>query len=223
MEDCIDEKLATAFHDVPIPTGLAQRVLDRLAAARNEELAARNADAVVPRSSLFVVGLSRRWLVAGGGLLAVAAGLLLAVWLGGYRRESLNEQAVLDEAIRRLDEVFQAKGELVSDRPAPARFPISPAVVEVRGVRWRSLEGFLDSRGVVYQFPDVAGARAALFVVPAANWTGLDTGPAQYPSLTTGGCSASAWREGTLLYVLVVQGDAATYNGYLLGYREPVA
>jgi hypothetical protein len=148
--------------------------------------------------------------------------LLIAVWLGAYQKEVLSEQFVLDEAIRSFDVALAQRGHLLADRPPPAGFPLSPAVLDVRGARWRSFEGFLGCRGVVYEFPGGAGTRAALFVVAAKGVEGLDGAPALHP-FTTGGCCASAWREGVLLYVLVVQGDPATYNGYLNCFRGPVA
>jgi hypothetical protein len=226
MEGWIDEKLATAFHDVPIPAGLSQRLLQRLAKnelrTKNDEVTVPSSSFLVPRSSFLVPRLSRRWVLAGGGLLAAAAGLLIAVWLGGYQKEVLNEQFVLDEAIRSFDAALEQRGQLLADRPPPAGFPISPAVLQVRGTRWRSIEGFLGCRGVVYDLPGGAEARAALFVVAAKNAKGLDAAPALHP-FTTGGCCASAWQEGGLLYVLVVQGDPATYSRYLNFYRGPVA
>ena len=89
--------------------------------------------------------------------------------------------------------------------------------------KWRPVEGFLGRRGVIYDFSRPAGVRAALYVVDG-EVERLRTVPTLHPSTTAGSsCCASAWQEGRLLYVLVVQGDRATYESYLKLPRSPVA
>ena len=53
MNDCVDEKLAAALYDVPVPEGLAQRLLERLATAENE------AKSIKPRPVGFAVTTGR--------------------------------------------------------------------------------------------------------------------------------------------------------------------
>ena len=77
-------------------------------------------------------------------------------------------------------------------------------------------------RGVVYDLPGPAGTNAVLYVVDAGALEGFGEAPALNP-FTTAGCCASAWQEGGLLYVLVVQGDPATYRAYLNLPHGPVA
>ena len=79
MRDDIDAYLAAAFQDVPVPKGLAERLLDRLAADAATGDSIAHQDAYPTRQ---IASYNRRWLLVGGGLLAVAAGLLIAVWLG---------------------------------------------------------------------------------------------------------------------------------------------
>ena len=81
---------------------------------------------------------------------------------------------------------------------------------------------FEGRRGVVYDLPGPAGTSAALYVIDAEAAEGFDEAPALRP-FTTAGCCASSWQEGGLLYVLVVQGDPATYRAYLNLPRVPVA
>ncbi len=60
MKDCVDEKLAAALHEVPVPDGLAERLLQRLAAEptwQSVELAAASEQPAIPRSSF----LAPRW------------------------------------------------------------------------------------------------------------------------------------------------------------------
>jgi hypothetical protein len=211
--DWVDEKLATALYDVPVPKGLAERLLERL---ENEGRSTRNDEVSVLRSSFFVLRLS---------LLATAAGLLVAVWLGMRQGErNLSEPFVLDEAIRAFDRGIDPAEPLQAEKPAPAEYPLSLAVLPVRGTRWRLLDGslFLGRRGVVYDLPGPAGASAALYVVDAEPAEGFATAPTGRP-FTTAGCCAASWREGDLLYVLVVQGDTTTYRAYLNLPHDPVA
>ncbi len=84
------------------------------------------------------------------------------------------------------------------------------------------MDEFLGCQGVVYELPGRAGVRAALYVVAADDTQWCGDAPAVRP-FTTGGYCTSAWQESGLLYVLVVQGDRATYNGYLNLPSEPMA
>jgi hypothetical protein len=219
MRDHVDICLAAAFHDVPVPEGLAGRLLERLAAEPAERNAHREfSTRVVPRSATGEA-YNRRWLLVGGGLLTVAAGLVIAVWLGTHRETRLSEQIVLDEAIQSFDVGIKDSGRLLSE--APAEYPLSRMVRHTGTTKWRPVDRYLGCGGVVYDLPGPAGTHAALYVVER-KVDGLGTSPALHP-FTTAGCCASAWQEGRLLYVLVVQGDVKTYKGYLNLPRSPVA
>jgi len=208
MRDQLDANISAAMHEVPVPEGLAERLLIGL--VNNQ------AEATVGAKTV-----SRRWALAYGGLAATAAGLMVAVWLGSRPAEHVSEQCVLDEAIRSFNLGFDEPGHLLSEKPAPAEHPLSRVVLRIRGTRWRHLEGFLGHRGLVYDLPGPAGARASLYVV-AQDVEGLGTAPSLRPFTTAGRC-ATAWSEGGLLYVLVVQGDPTIYRGYLNLPRSPVA
>ena len=89
MRDQTDALLTATFQDVPVPDGLAERLLDRLAADLAEGSAHRlhldiaGGGINVPISpNRQVASYKRRWLLVGGGVLAVAAGLVVAVYLG---------------------------------------------------------------------------------------------------------------------------------------------
>ncbi len=210
MKDNFDEKLTAALHDVPVPEGLADRLLERLK-TKNSGRSTRTVP--VRRSSRFVPTLS---------LAATAAVLLIAVWLGMPRGEGISESFVLDEAIRSFDVGVDEPGPLLAEKPAPAGYPFSTAVLQLRGTRWRPLEAFLGRRGVVYDLPGPAGTTASLYVVDAEGLDGFGTAPALHP-YTTAGCCASSWQEGGMLYVLVVQGDPATFRAYPNIPHGPVA
>jgi hypothetical protein len=229
MRDTFDTSLAAAFQDVPVPEGLMGRILARLEADRNVksdnptliETPSFSSPAEAPCLAPSKRKISRRWLFVGGGILAAAAALLMAVWLGGHKEESITGQMAIDEAIRAFEAAPEGAGSLLAEKAAPVSFPLSQLVAQVRGTRWRQVEDFLGRKVVVYDLPGPGGARATLYVV-AREIEGLRTSPSLHP-FTTAGCCASAWQEDGLLYVLVVQGDPSTYGGFLNLPRSPLA
>jgi hypothetical protein len=234
MRDEIDAYLTTVFHDVPVPAGLAGRLLDSLAASRSlgGDQCDSSCDALLPcvegNSPIFAetkigtVPKRRRVLGWAAALLAVAAGLLLAVWLRAPTETRVSEQLVLDEAIQSFDLGAKEKDSVqwVSKQPAPAEYPLSSLVRHSGTAKWRSVDRFLGHRGVAYDLSDRAGGHAVLYVVDR-DVDRLGTTPARHPFTTAGYC-ASAWQEGGLLYVLVVQGNRSTYEGYLNLPRGPM-
>ncbi len=215
MKDCVDEKLAAALHDVPVPEGLADRLLERLAAEpawrrQHEELAA--VSFLVLRS---LAPLAGRWLLAGAGLLASRRGCLWPFWLGMTRRgRSLGAVRA-----RRGDPVVRRGGRpvgaIVGREARPGRLPLQlrrccrfggPGGGLWRGVFWAVAAWSTICRGR----PEPA---------PRCMWWMLRTSeglPRVRRCILSqpAGCCASAWQEGGLLYVLVVQGDPATYRAF---------
>jgi hypothetical protein len=218
MRDHVDARLTAAFQDVPVPEGLAERLLDRLESG-DPRFVDANAE-TVPLSLPRTPGQSRRlrrWFLAGAAL-ATAAGLLIAIGLNTPRQTPISRECVLEEAIQAFAGGFQGTGFLVSERASPADYPFSPLVRCLPWTRWRHLETFLGRPGVVYEL----SGNAALYVVARENVEGIDCAPPMTP-FTTAQCCASAWQDGGLLYVLVVRGDPATYKQYLLLPRSPLA
>jgi hypothetical protein len=203
MRDSVDACLTRAFRDVPVPDGLAERLLAGLATKQ-------------PRRT-------RRWLLAASGILTAAATVLFALWLHSPAESPLSEDILCDEAIRLFDVGFDGPGNLLAKAPAPSSFPFSQWVCCVPQASWRSLGDLLGGQGVVYELPGPGGTRAALYVVARNGISGFNIMPTNTPGPNTAGCCASAWQEGGLLYVLVVQGDQSTYRGYLNLPRSPVA
>ena len=226
----LDAKLGATFRDVPVPEGLEQRLLDRLAAARAQQAASAPAaetafppDIVVsPRPKR----ISRRLAVVAGGSLSAAAVVLVAAWIGGvFRAEPYDGQAVLNEAIERFNERFNEEspvsmdgvpGTLLAGKALPTNW-----IRQVPGMRWRPIKGFLGCDGVAYDYMVRGKVQATLYVVDR-QVTGLPSRPSFQPGFSTAGCSASAWIEKGLVYVLVVRGDASTYRRFI-ARRGPLA
>jgi hypothetical protein len=201
--DSIDAHLTRAFRKVPVPDGLAERLLAGLTP-------------VVPRRS-------RRWLLAGAAVLTTAATLLIAVWLNQPRPEGLSGDTLCSAAIQAFDSMFAKTGQSLVARPAPSAFPLSQWVCQFRQTAWQTVDDFMGSRALVYQLPGRDGVRAALYVTKLDTLAGLDSAPTVRPTFTTAGWCASAWAEDGCVYVLVVQGDESDYRDYLNLPRSPVA
>lgn len=221
----LDLSLAKAFQDVPVPEGLAQRILERLAPAG--EVAAVRTDADQPMATVAVPvkhGLRRRWLLGAMGLgLTLAASLLVAVMVGRDRVVYRDGQ-VLEMAVRLFETETPSPDQehLAAETPPPKEFPVSPLVLQHAQLRWRPISQFLGRSGVAYDLTVPGEARATLYVV-RQTVAGVPTSPGAQPSWTTHNCSVSAWQSGSLLYVLVVDGGSRAYRGYLDIPQGPVA
>ncbi len=158
--------------------------------------------------------LSRRWLAVAAAALSTAAILLVAVWLAIPRRPAYTPSAVLNEAT----EFFSSESPRTGTKPAevspPDDYPISRGILRTPQVRWRPIQGLLGCTGVAYDLSGPGDGRATLYVVSQAV-PGLPAQPPLEPRPTTAGCSAAAWQENGLLYVLVVDGGPGVYRSYL--------
>jgi hypothetical protein len=230
----LDGKIAAAFLDVPVPTGMVQRIFDSLSHARVEFPATdepstkpalpTNMDGLETALSSPVVvkqKVPRRRLILAGGLLSAAALIFFALWLNFHNVESYSEQTIIDEAIQ-FFEADSAHGRTpLAEKSPPKAYPFSRAVIFPQGICWREIRDFLGRAGIAYDLPSLNGRRATLYVI-RQSVEGLGNEPLFSP-FTTSGFSSSAWQEGGLLYVLVVQGEPNTYQNYLNLPRGPVA
>ena len=112
------------------------------------------------------------------------------------------------------------ENRLISEKKSPAKYPCAAALA-AKPTSWRPIAGLLGrSQGVAYHLQSGA-ARATLYVVDhdpgyaAPRFVGLPAAPPPNPNVTTGGRAKSVWREGGLVYVLVVEGGAAEYRAFV--------
>jgi hypothetical protein len=230
-----DRRIAEAFDDVPVPAGLRQRVLRRLA----EEAAGAVVPAVDPELPPAAVStppaeaalpspprpariVSRRRLAAVAACVGAAAALLAVVWLNLPRTPAYTPQTVLADAQEFFSRDAFGTGSLLSEASAPRDWPFSREMVRGAGIRWRRVEGLLGGSGVAYDLPGPPGVRATVYVV-GRTIPGLPSRPPRRPPWNTGGCMLGAWQEGGLVYVLAVQGRESDYRAYLDVPIGPVA
>ena len=208
-----DSRLQAAMGDVAVPEGLDERILARLAVA-GEQL-----PVVTARRG------RRRWWIAAAGLMAVAASLFVAVWVGASGTAPHDEAGVLAAVCWQFSqesELERAKGRLLAERDPPAQFPMSRAVPRIADIRWRTVRGLFGRQAVAYDFPGVEGRRATLYVSAVSSTSVVRTRPPEHPMHSTGGLCASVWREGDRLYVLVVRGDIRAYRRLILPPSRPL-
>lgn len=229
----LDQALADAFRDVPVPEGLQDRILARLAAGvpRGPREASLNRDAEgtsVPQTGSRR-DRRRRWLI-GACTAVAAAALVLGVLLHFQRSDKFNISDALSSAIEFFRNDAREGGHPMSGPVQPPReFPFSRglaaifAPVETRLVemRWRAVQGFLNREAVAYDLVGRRGISATVYVA-TCSVDGLATDVPLRPMLSTGQSSASAWQEGDLLYVLVVDGGIQDYERFFAGAGGPL-
>lgn len=218
-----DIVLCDALQEVPIPSGLADRLLDavKLSAPRSDV-----ADAAVPAQvAAAEVGAiststeeaepsvalptrnqrsSRRWFAA--SIAAVAAAAVLAIAYGTWNRaqpQSFTKAQLARMAEGWYDQALPAAGWAGSvSKKTLTAYPIDPAIrVPARNERTMHLQGA--ASGVAYDLTPSGKDRAILFVLRTPDR--FDVAPIAYTTLRpTGGVAMAAWQKGELLYVLVV-------------------
>ncbi len=220
----VDVEVAAAFHEVPIPEGLAERILKCLAAAVEEPAVEAPQETVQPVTPLPAADVpqagkrvSRRRLLA--GVLSTGAALLVGVGIYYWAtREVYDTARVLGEAAEFFSNDSHEGGHLLADgHHGPDGYPFSREVRDdVREIRWRQIRGFLGRDGVAYDLRDADGiTRATLYVVELEVSDLGDTRPPVPPQQDTANCCVAAWKEGALLYVLVAPGGRNEYRDWL--------
>ena len=225
----VDAMIAEAFQDVPVPDGLADRIVNRVAAARSTQHASASdqsaGDELVTETGAAepIAGLpghgrrvSRRWLLAGAGALAMAVSVLVAVLVHRPEPVAYDPPEVWERAICFFDSDWDEEGRLVVEAQPPSVYPAGPDfdVSRFPEMRWRWIDDFLGHRGVAYDINRPGAPRATLYVVECTVPNLPDVPPVR-SALTTRNRSTSAWQTDDLLYVLVVEGGRRTYEGFL--------
>lgn len=230
-----DAALADAFRDVPVPEGLESRILARLEAESTalrvplpEPIPAGPAPDSGDRSIARVSRASRRhWLLAIGGLAATAAAVLLLVFSLLPRRAPIaRPEELLVFAIEWFLNESSDPGQLFDPEHPSSQYPLSPSLVglvsgQVSVIRWRSLEGFFGHHADAFDLIGPEGRVATVYAGPFS----VEGLPGQVPLRamhSTGEISASAWQEGDLMYVLVVNGGERAYERLLSAAVGPV-
>jgi hypothetical protein len=207
-----DEQLASVFPEVPVPAGLEERLLARL--ATSEPL---TGDAEQPTLSSRFVKSRLLW----ASVAAVAASIAVAIylWPQVVQPDPMSPSSLLSQAIAHFNSEVGVSGTSVAEQSPPAEFAASSDVRHVTTARWRKIEDFVGSPAVAYDLTGGPGEVATLYVA-RRKLAKLEmvTLPTPQPWLATGGVSATCWQDVDMLYVLVVEGGQEQYDAFV---RQP--
>lgn len=219
------DPLGRALYDMPLPAGLAGRILDRLAASSSAAAPSVSADdravalasdpAVVEHAPNKAARRRGRRLVM-GGLLATAATLLLA-WLGYEQFRPVWPGEVLLEQVVLFHEQDARQAEPLNAWPLAFSNQIARPAGAAAGLRLPGLPG---RRGTAYTLRSKK-PRATLYVV-SVRAVGLPAAPPRQAALASRGHAAAAWQEGSLAYILVVEGGQSQYR-QVVEPQQPIA
>jgi hypothetical protein len=212
-----DARIVGAIDQVPVPPGLAERILARLeehdqAVAATEQIIAATAEtqvrlAITPKSR-------RRWVQA---VAATAAIVVVAITFGHFMRPASQPplELVAAEFLAELGAV-NSDWQPMTQAPATAPFPDGVAGT---ATGWRRL-----SRGVAtaYRVAHPVSGSAVLFVSRMTS-ENLPGSPPADPQSATGGQAIGFWKVGPRVYMLVVPGNARNYRAFLHAGPTPVA
>ncbi len=227
-----DAAVSATMEQVPIPAGLAERILDRLGCGepvpQTQSAPREQASAVVlpsveaqqdsasvemaPETPRFSRRQSLGALVA-----ALAAGLVFAAFLGKWL------QPRSDSSLEMLAEGWQQElGPRWQDaHRAPHELAVPSAII-VPPAGWQTIgKKYTSVRGVAYQLVNEKGSVATLFVVRLTQ-SGLPTAPPAAPQSTTGNKAIGYWQSGGLTYVLVVPNERS-YRSFVNASQRPLA
>ncbi len=206
-----DHRIADAFHEVSVPSGLAERLLTGCEAATSKR------DCSPAPAGVVRCG-GRRPFVALGVALATAALALLAVGVFKSNDEPLTADVILDSALHFFVEkdVQHIIGQPL--RSAPADFPIADRDIRVPpGTLWRRLDALAGNGAMIaYDLTTRRNPVRATLYVLRLSVTGLPgSASARRPDRLTLGSCVTAWQQDGLVYVLAVRGKVSDYQQFL--------
>jgi hypothetical protein len=224
----VDAQLASAFHEVPVPAGLADRLLAALDAAApaaakeafDHDIDSETSESRKPQPEPQpAVGRRRRVLqlaIAASLVGVVGGGLALLARLTPY-----SQQQCLAEA-KQISAQFNAEGWKRIDRahPAPENRPIK---TRLNGSlkAWRTTSLLGDDLAVAYRFRNGA---TLLVCQPSKVVSGLPLAPPSVPqqkAQQSSGTHIGMWTSGGLVHVLMVSGPLEEYRS-MTGTTRPV-
>jgi hypothetical protein len=229
-----DQRLTAAMHEVPIPAGLANRILDRHSAAPAScgGAAAMAVNAAVSREPATITPASaqdsklpasiapesgrrliRRRLAVGLGLAAcllVIAGLVVL-----DRQPDSSPVAVTEKAAGWYE---QLSGGWQPMAKAPQGFALPKGIGGGLG-GWQWVAKTVAKSGLVFDLgqaqPGPVGRSGAVLFVIKSTRSDLPSSAPRTPQSTTAGLAIGVWQSGGLMYVLVVRGNEHDYQKLL--------
>lgn len=221
-----DARIAAAIHEVSVPAGLSERILDRLRQETVRDAGDSGTGEIVPA----VVGSleddaqvtrdntsrwsRRQWLA---GFATMAATLLAVAFLSSFFPSRVHEplEEIAEGWFQQLTPNWQDAAHLPTDFAVPAAVVGSPT-------GWQWIASRAGGGGVAYRLQNARGATAMLYVVQMSR-SELPTNPPAQPQSTTQGKAVGYWQSGARVYVLVVTGDERSYRTFVASSPVPLA
>lgn len=224
----LDAVVTEAFRDVPVPEGLADRLLEAVSKTDDdEEKVVEPAGQSSTKQQSTKMG--RKWLRWTISLTSCATLLLLMVGTflfffqskPVYDRDDVVKQAMT--WTRDLNSRDRSWNPQLTR--APKKNPFDYVSLQRSPSGWQEIETKLDSHAVAYDLLAPNQPTAVLFVIRIRNWEihDLQSVPPLSPSSRTEGWCIGVWRKGTLLYVLAVKGNEQQYRKMLRNSAAIVA
>lgn len=239
-----DVAIRGSIDDVPVPAGLAERLLAQLQAADKEaankpappllagvavasQVAAEQISAqdssltnsvALPRPQNPIPSgeevSRRRWTATIG---TAVAGSILAVLLGNWliQGSELKFDELADQWREQLDDQWYDIAR------APRGFSV-PKVLLVRPTRWQVIRHESGREVVAYELVRDRALSAMLYVTRMRG-SGVPTSPPVGPQLTVGNKAVAYWQSGGYVYVLVVPGSQGRYRVFVPRRTRPLA
>jgi hypothetical protein len=204
----LDVLLQHGMDDVPVPTGLADRLLARLAEDRVTLSATEAAAVAAPSAEQHTQPASRRRWLAWGAALAASLLVALGIW------QSMKPTPFAAADIETLAHVWQEElTENWKSLPIPKSFTVPESL---RGLEreWQRLQ--IDgAAAVAIRLGRNADDGTVLFLIDRQLDPPAPSSPPKNPQWTTGGWSIAYWHERQQLNVLLVDGGEAEYKQFI--------
>ncbi len=207
-----DAAIGRAMHEVPVPAGLADRLVAALQQGTQERDELGEEPVAPAGSSHRSVGRGVWFRRAAAVVTSAAALLALTFFLSGLR-DNLTAALVDQSAREWLDSLDPEAWQ--QTQPPSGRWPRREQV-QFPMVGWQEFQALGDSRAVAYlgSVPP-AQSEAYLLVIRTRRGRDLPESPPYDPNSTTGGLCVGVWKSDDGLCVLMVRGDQHTYRRLL--------
>ena len=212
-----DARIVGAIDQVPVPTGLAERILAHLGehgGAVDEVLEITTIPGAAPGHETRGARSRRHWINA---VVAAAATVLVALTISHFLRPAARPSLEL-VASQWLADLNAMNADWQSMTSAPASAPFPDGIVG-SATGWCRLN---QGTATAYRVTHPLSGSAVLFVsrVPSENLPGS---PPTNPQSATGGQAVGFWKVGSRVYMLVVPGNARNYRAFLHSGPAPLA
>jgi len=206
-----DAAIAAAVRDVPVPEGLAERLIERLKA---EKGSATVVDAASPRRRVAASRWGRRkWLAWSGVALTAAAACVAFLLFYPWPPEWTSPEAIAQQIQVLYDSEIQYVEENAWTLGAPVNDVFPTELTLPPPTRYRELT-IGRHRAIAYDLSpanELPSAKRATLLAIERRVRGLDQAPPENP-LSTQGMYIGVWQSETHVYALVVEGKLEDYQ-----------